>query len=185
MAGFYQNTSIMVCLDLLSSFDGMIWLQSGKKVGALFEQHQTTISRNQKKCAQAFGIKLQKISSNWQPQSDSPLLQLERVVHQVARLLGKSRLRLDANRWLDSGLLNPAPAGWLVSSAKNGTTSHSLECLQQRIVDVCLYPFADIPEESQCLKRININSRKMGVVILQEHANQERILDLINMLEQA
>ena len=38
----------MVSLDLLSSFDGMIWLQSGKKVGELFEQHQTTISRNQK-----------------------------------------------------------------------------------------------------------------------------------------
>jgi hypothetical protein len=52
-------------------------------------------------------------------------------------------------------------------------------------VDVCLYPFADIPEESQCLKKIIITSRKMGIVILQEHANQERILDLINMLEQA
>ena len=174
----------MVSLDLLSSFDGMIWLQSGKKVGALFGQHQTTISRNQKKCAQAFGIKLQKISSNWQPQNDSPLLQLERVVHQVARFQGKSSLRLDANRWIDSSIFNPPPPGWLVSSAKNGTTSHSLECLQQRIVDVCLYPFADIPEESQCLKRIIINSRKMGVVILQEHANQERILALINMLEQ-
>ena len=92
----------MVSLDLLSSFDGMIWLQSGKKVGELFDQHQTTISRNQKKCAQVFGIKLQKISSNWQPQGESPLLQLERIVHQVARLQGKSSLRLDANQWLDS-----------------------------------------------------------------------------------
>ena len=109
----------MVSLDLLSSFDGMIWLQSGKKVGALFEQHQTTISRNQKKCAQAFGIKLQKISSYWQPQEDSLLLQLERVVHQVARFQGKSSLRLDANRWLDSSLFNPPPPGWLIDSAKS------------------------------------------------------------------
>ena len=112
LADFHQNTSIMVSLDLLSSFDGMIWLQSGKKVGALFEQHQTTISRNQKKCAQVFGIKLQKISSYWEPQEDSQLLQLERFVHQVARFQGKSSLRLDVNRWLDSSIFNPPPP-WL------------------------------------------------------------------------
>ncbi len=176
----------MVSLDLLSSFDGMIWLQSGKKVGALFGQHQTTISRNQKKCAQAFDIKLQKIRSNWQPQGDSsPLLQLERMVHQVARFQGKSSLRLDANRWLDSDLFNPPPADWLISSAKNGTNIHSLQCLQQRIVDVCLYPLADIPEESQYLKHIELKLKKIGIIVLQEYANQERILGLINTLQQA
>ena len=176
----------MVSLDLLSSFDGMIWLQSGKKVGALFGQHQTTISRNQKKCAQAFDIKLQKISSNWQPQGDSsPLLQLERMVHQVARFQGKSSLRLDANRWLDSDLFNPPPAGWLVSSAKNVTNPHSLECLQKRIVDACLCPLTDLPTENQSLKNIELKSKKIGVIVLQEHADQERILGLINTLQQA
>jgi len=176
----------MVSLDLLSSFDGMIWLQSGKKVGALFDQHQTTISRNQKKCAQAFGIKLQKISSCWQPQEDSLLLQLERKVHQLARLQGKSSLRLDANRWLDSSLFDPPPDGWLIGSANNLSDPHSLECLQQRIVDVCLCPLNDLAIETKNLKRIELNSKKeIGVVVLQEHANQERILDLINMLDQA
>ena len=175
----------MVSLDLLSSFDGMIWLQSGKKVGELFEQHQTTISRNQKKCAQIFGIKLQKISSNWQPQGDSLLLQLERKVHQTARLQGKSSLRLDANRWIDSSLFTLPPPGWLVSSAKNVTNPHSLECLQQRIVDVCLYPLADIPEENQYLKHIELKLKKIGIIVLQEYANQERILGLINTLQQA
>ena len=186
MAGSYQNISSMVSLDLLSSFDGMIWLQSGKKVGALFDQHQTTISRNQKKCAQTFGIKLQKISSYWQPQEDSLLLQLERKVHQLARLQGKSSLRLDANRWLDSSLFDPPPPGWLIGSANNLNDPHSLECLQQRIVDVCLYPLTDLPVETELLKRIELNSkRKIGVVLLQEHANQERISALINTLEQA
>ena len=176
----------MVSLDLLSSFDGMIWLQSGKKVGALFDQHQTTISRNQKKCAQVFGIKLQKISSCWQPQEDSLLLQLERKVHQLARLQGKSNLRLDANRWLDSSLFDPPPPGWLISSANNLSNPHSLECLQQRIVDLCLFPLTDLPVETELLKRIELNSkREIGVVLLQEHANQERILALINTLEQA
>ena len=174
----------MVSLDLLSSFDGMIWLQSGKKVGELFEQHQTTISRNQKKCAQIFGIKLQKISSNWQPQGDSLLLQLERKVHQTARLQGKSSLRLDANRWINSALFTLPPPGWLVSSAKNVTNPHILECLQHRIVDAYLCPLSDLPTEDQHLKNIKLNTKKIGIVILKEHAKQERILNLVNTLEQ-
>lgn len=176
----------MVSLDLLSSFDGIIWLQSGKKAGSLFKQHQTTISRNQKKCAQIFGIELRKTSSHWQLQEDSLLLQLERIVHQLARLQGKTSLRLDANRWVDSPLLNPPPPGWLVSSARNINDLHSLECLQQRIVDACLYPITDLPAQTQHLKKMELNVKEeIGVVVLQEHAEQERILDLINMLNQA
>ena len=176
----------MVSLDLLSSYDEMIWLQSGTKVGALFEQHQTTISRNQKKCAQAFGVKLQKKSGYWQSQEDSLLLQLERNVHQIARLQGKESLRLDANRWLDSSLCNPPPSEWLVSSAKNFSDTHSLGCLQQRVVDVCLCPLTDLTIETKNLRIVKLKSKKeIGVVVLQEHANQERILDLINMLAQA
>ena len=175
----------MVSLDLLSSFDGMIWLQSGKKVGELFKQHQTTISRNQKKCAEVFGIKLQKMSNNWQPKGDSHLLQLERMVHQIARLQGKSRLRLDANRWINSTLFNPPPSGWLISSAESASNSHKLECLQQRIVDACLYPLADFPIKNQHLKKIELKSKMIGVLILKEHANQKLILDLINKIEQA
>ena len=173
----------MVSLDLLASFDGMIWLQSGEKVGALFEQHQTTISRNQKKCAQAFNIKLQKKGYNWQHQGNSILLQLERRVHQIARLRGESSLRLDANRWLDHSLLNPPPPGWIVSSAKNFSNHHSLECLEQRIVDASLYPSTALPVENTYLKEIKLNSKdNISVVVLQEHANQERISDLFNSL---
>ena len=61
-----------------------------------------------------------------------------------------------------------------------------LECLQKRIVDLCLCPLTDLPVETEILKKIELNSkREIGVVLLQEHANQERILALINMLEQA
>lgn len=175
----------MVSLDLLSSFDGMIWLQTGKKVGALFDQHQTTISRNKKNVLRYSGSN-SKIYSCWQPQEDSLLLQLERKVHQLARLQGKSSLRLDANRWLDSSLFDPPPTGWLIGSANNLSDPHSLECLQQRIVDLCLCPLTDLPVETKLLKRIKLNSkREIGVVLLQGHANQERILALINRLEQA
>jgi hypothetical protein len=76
------------------------------------------------------------------------------------------------------------PPGWLVSSAKNVTNPHSLECLQQRIVDAYLCPLTDLPVESQNLEKIKLSSNKIAVVILQEYANQERILNLVNTLEQ-
>ena len=44
----------------------------------------------------------------------------------------------------------------------------------------------NLPVETKLQKRIELNSKvEIGVVVLQEHANQERILDLINTLEQA
>ena len=176
----------VVSLELLSSLDGLIWLQSGTKVGALFQQHQTTVSRNQKKCANAFGISLYKHKKKWAINGDQTLLLLERKVHQIARLQGKSRLRIDVIGWLDSSIFNPPPSGWIIGSASNLSNPHSLQCLQQRIVDVCLCPLTDLPVETELLKSIELNSKgEIGVVILQEHANQERILDLINMLEQA
>ena len=53
-------------------------------------------------------------------------------------------------------------------------------------MDLCLFPLTDLPVETELLKRIELNSkREIGVVLLQEHANQERILALINTLEQA
>lgn len=74
----------MVSLELLSGLDGLLWLQSGAKAGALFQQHQTTVSRNQKKCVQVFGISLFKHKKKWSKHGDEILLELERKVHQAA-----------------------------------------------------------------------------------------------------
>jgi hypothetical protein len=176
----------VVSLDLLSSLDGLLWLQSGAKVGSLFQQHQTTVSRNQKKCAAAFGISLSKYNKKWNTNGDQTLLQLERKVHQVARLQGKSRLRIEVNGWLNSPYLNPPPSGWIVGSTSDLSDPHGIQCLRQHIIDACLCPLADLPAESQGLtifpRNIDI---EVCLVVLQQNANQERILDLINLLEQA
>lgn len=175
----------MVSLDLLSSLDGLLWLQSGKKVGALFQQHQTTVSRNQKKCAQVFGIKLFKHKRRWSTIGDQTLLRHERKVHQVARLQGKSRLRIEVNGCLDSPYFNPPPSGWVVGTGNNLSDPHGIQYLRQHIVDVCLCPLTDLPAESEDLTIIplNINS-EVGFVMLQQHANQERIIGLVNTLKQ-
>lgn len=176
----------MVSLELLSSLDGLLWLQSGSKVGALFQQHQTTVSRNQKKCAKTFGISLFKYKRKWATNGDQTLLQLERKVHQVARLQGKSRLRIEVNGWLDSPYFNPPPSGWIVGSGSNLSDPHGIQCLRQHIIDVCLCPLADLPAESQGLTifPLNINI-EVGLVVLQQNANQERISELVNTFMQA
>ena len=143
------------------------------------------MSRNQKKCTNAFGISLYKHKKKWVINGDQTLLQLERKVHQIARLQGKSRLRIDVIGWLDSSIFNPPPSDWIIGSASNLSNPHSLQCLQQKIVDVCLCPLTNLLVEAELLKRIELHSkREIGVVVLQKHANQERILNLINTLKQ-
>ena len=175
----------VVNVDLLSSLDGLIWLQSGSKVGALFQQHQTTVSRNQKKCAQVFGITLSKNKNKWDTHGDLILLQLERQVHQVARLQGKSSLRIEVNGWLDNPHFNPPPSGWIAGSANKLIDTHSIQCLRQHIVDAYLCPLTDLPIESQDLATIPLNiTTEVGLVVLQKNAYQERILDLRDKLKQ-
>ena len=171
----------MVSLELLSSLDGLLWLQSGSKVGVHFQQHQTTVSRNQKKCARVFGITLFKYKKKWDINGDQTILQLERKVHQVARFQGKSRLRIEVNGCLDSPNSNPPPSGWIVGSANNLTDPYGIQCLRQHIIDACLCPLTYLPVESQGLTIFptNINT-EVGLVVLEQNANQESISELIN-----
>ena len=174
----------MVSLELLSSLDGLLWLQSGTKVGTLFQQHQTTVSRNQKKCSRVFDITLYKHNNKWSVDGDQTLLQLERKVHQAARLQGKSRLRIEANEWLDSPHFNPPPLGWIVGSGNNLNDPYGIQCLKKHIIDACLCPISYIPTESQDLTIIPINtSIEVSFVVLRQHANQARISELINILK--
>ena len=175
----------MVSLDLLSSLDGLLWLQSGSKVGALFQQHQTTVSRNQKKCAQVLGITLGKYKNKWETHGDLTLLQLERKVHQAARMQGKSRLRIEVNRWLDSSLFNPPPSGWIAGATNNLSALHGIQCLKEHIIDACLCPLTELPPKLQDLAVIPLHiNAEVGFVVLQQYAHQECILNLINTLEQ-
>lgn len=173
----------MVSLDLLSTLDGLIWLQSGAKVANLFQQHQTTVSRNQKKCAQVFGFSFSKSQSRWKINGDTTLLQLERDVHQQARLTGKSQLRIEVNGWIKSPLFNPAPPSWIVGSSNNPSNLHHIECLKEQIIDAYLCPLSNLPSESQNLEIIPLKlPEKPALVTLKKIAQQEKIQALAKML---
>ena len=128
----------MVTVDQLCCLDGLIWLQSGNAVGALTLQHQTTVSRNQRKCAKAFGVDVLKRDGLWLIEGDSQLLQLERVVHQAARLkLGKG-LRLEAAFSPETSLPRNIEGLWKVGISRNREADHFATLLEQRVIEAWL-----------------------------------------------
>ena len=175
----------MVSLDLLSTLDGLIWLQSGERVANLFKQHQTTVSRNQKKCAQVFGITFSKSQSQWKINGDSTLLQLEREVHQQARLTGKSQLRIEVNGWIKYPLFNPAPPSWVVGSSNISSELHHIQCLKKQIIDACLCPLSNLPGEAQNLEIIPLKlPANSALVVLKKNVHQEKVQTLARILMQ-
>lgn len=159
----------MVGLDLLNSLDGLIWLQSGRKVGEQFRQHQTTVSRNQKKCAEAFGVSLQKQAGYWHLSGDINLLTMEREVHQTARLMGQGSLRLDANGWLSSGFFDPPPDGWIVGACKPIGVERSLNLLRARVIDAWLCPLSDAPRQDPDLTTVPLCAMPLQLLVGSNH----------------
>ena len=159
----------MVSLELLSSLDGLLWLQSGKEVGAQLHQHQTTISRNLRKCAEEFGLSLKKHNGTWAIDGDTQLLNLEREVHQSARFLDMAPLRLEANGWMDGGLFHPAPDGWLTGTNKPLGVYRCLHLLRACIVDAWICPLPDAPLKSDLLSSITLCRVPIRLMVSSDH----------------
>ena len=159
----------MVSLDLLTSLDGLLWLQAGKQVGETFQQHQTTVSRNQKKCARTFGLTLRKQKGTWALEGSTDLLNLEREVHQAARFEGQAPLRLEGNGWMDGLLCTPPPSGWLSGACKPVGSARCLELLRERIVDAWLCPLPDLPSLDPRLSIHPLCALPMRLMVAPDH----------------
>ena len=128
----------MVTVDQLCCLDGLIWLQSGNAVGALTLQHQTTVSRNQRKCAKTFGVNVVKRDGLWQIEGDSQLLQLERGVHQAARLKLGQGLRLQAAFNPETALPRDIKEVWSIGISRVRHANHFKTLLEQRVIEAWL-----------------------------------------------
>lgn len=176
----------MVSLELLSSLDGLVWLQSGIELGKLFQEHQTTVSRNQKKCSQIFGITLTKFKCKWEVKGDASLLKLERKIHQIARMKGMCRLRLEVGSYFDMPLNNQLSQNWLLGKSNNHNEMHHIKCLRDHIIDACLCPLNKLPTEAQDLEVIRLKTgNDIGFIVLKKNSNLGGIADIINVLIQS
>ena len=164
----------MVTVDQLCCLDGLIWLQSGNTVGALTLQHQTTVSRNQRKCAKTFGVDVLKHDGLWQIDGDCQLLQLERGVHQVARLKLGQGLRLEAAFSPETALPQDLARVWTVGSSRIRTPDHFATLLEQRVIEAWLtswepdlggrdsiasIPLTDAPETMHLMVRRDLHQQ--------------------------
>jgi hypothetical protein len=159
----------LVSLDLLSSLDGLVWLQSGELVGKCFQQHQTTVSRNHKKCADVFGIELIKRDGIWSVEGPSELLNLERNVHQLARFKGQALLRLESNSWISGALSSPSPESWITGSCKPQGVKRCVDLIHQRIIDAWLCPSNEAPLDEPGLTIYPLCTVPMRLMVASDH----------------
>jgi hypothetical protein len=123
----------------LFSLDALVWLQSGDRAGAFLSANQSTISRRSRDCLRRLGISLQQCAPCQPDHPMQELLQMERQLHQLYRFRGGGPLRLFANYWVRSRLLEPLPAGWLAPPS-DPVRPHPdpLGLLKARIADAAL-----------------------------------------------
>ena len=159
----------MVEQDCLASMDGLIWLRTGHQVAAKFNHHQTTVSRNSRKCAKAFGISLERVHSEWQVIGDRRLLNLERRVHQHMRFKSGNSLRLDAQHWSGSLLGPPPPSGWILGNLNFQEYQRPLQLMQERIIDAWITSYPDAPSHDPDLATIRLSKMPMLLVVYAGH----------------
>lgn len=159
----------MVQQDCLASMDGLIWLRTGHHVASKFNQHQTTVSRNSRKCAKAFEISLERVSSEWQVIGDQKLLNLERKVHQYVRFKSGDFLRLDAQHWSGSLLGTPPPSGWILGNLNFLEYQRPLQLMQERIIDAWITSYPDAPSNDPDLATIHLSKMPMVLVVNAGH----------------
>ena len=133
----------MVTRDDLEGLDHMLWHGNGPKAAVALQCNQSTISRRVQRCLGTFGLRLRRRSGSWVIQGPSLLLQMEREIHQLARVLGQHPLRLEGFPVGSSPLLKPHPPGWAMGPHDAAGIRAPLGLLKERIIDAWLTDAAD------------------------------------------
>jgi hypothetical protein len=136
----------VVTLDDLAGLDLFLWNGSGPKAAALLRCNQSTISRRVQRCTEVFGLRLKRRQGEWVLSEQSLLLQMEREIHQLTRLLGQSPLRLEGFPSGSAPLVKPPPPGWFIGPLDAVGTTAPLALLRDRVIDAWLTDSAeDLP----------------------------------------
>lgn len=137
----------MVSIEQLEALDLLVWLGSGERAAQVLHRSQPTISRQAKDCAHTFRTKLKKQGRNWITEGNTYLLELERSVHQLARLRGQRKIRAEINPW-DNQLLQLKQLPHLQSGyCGDARPARALELLKDKVVDAYITRFGSSSRE--------------------------------------
>ncbi len=138
----------MVTQEDLEGLDHFLWHGSGPKAASQLRCNQSTISRRVQRCLGAFGLRLKRRQGEWTLLGSPLLLQMERELHQLARLLGQSPLRMEGFPVGANLLLKPPPPGWVLGPQDAMSVVGPLSLLRERVIDAWLTDAAhDLPTD--------------------------------------
>ena len=133
----------MVGVEELASLDFVLWRRTGKQAARALGCNQSTISRRLSRCLQVFQLDMRRHRNEWDVLPFSPLLQLERELHQHCRLLGHLPLRLEACPLAGPLLAHPLPERWIGGCYDHIGVERPLQLLRERVIDAWLCDAVD------------------------------------------
>ena len=141
----------MVTPDALDALDFLVWLNSGYRAAELCGCHQSSISRRAQETAAVFGLSLIRERTSWRLSGSKVLLDLEREVHQLHRLLRGSQLRLELAPELVVLLPRLATSAWLACCVEAAGPERSRKLLEARVIDGWLTVRSAAPADGHLL----------------------------------
>jgi len=163
----------LVSLDQLEALDYLIWTGSGESAGKQLNRSQPTVSRHASECSRAFGVRLRKTDKCWDTEGNSYLLDLERSVHQLCRLQGRRKLRIEINPW-DQELLEPKGSPFTeIGYCGDGRPAQAISLLRRRIIDLYFTQFGratkDFCSKDGAINVLPLASFQVGFMAHKEH----------------
>ncbi len=167
----------MVTEEQLTALDLTLWLGSTDLAGDFDFTSQSTISRRNQKVLKRFGIDLKRSNSELLVSGELLLLDLERQVHQMARLKLERGLRLQAPFWLQQGPGIVLPKGWKMNSPRaDFSCTDPITLVREHVLDACLATPTQIPDDRDDLFILELHKRPINLTLL--HRTKESQGDL-------
>lgn len=124
----------MVTLDQLEALDLTYWLRSGALASKYCFCDESSLSRRFNQVLKIFGIRFERTSYEFE--GDESLLNLQRSVHQHARLKGVRPLRVDATHLIRHRLQDPPlPGGAILGPCDHVGFERVIRLLKNRVID--------------------------------------------------
>jgi len=157
----------MVSEEQLAALDLTLWLGSTERAAEFDFSNQSTVSRRHHKVLHQFGIELKRTKTELEASGDLQLLDMERQVHQMARLKRRRNLRLQVPFWvLNSPGLIP-PEGWRMNPKRaNHSCADPVTLVREHVLDACLATPTQIPAVRDDLFILKLHHRPIDLTLL-------------------
>ena len=168
----------MVTEEQLAALDLTLWLGSTERAAEVDFSNQSTISRRHHKVLRQFGIELNRTKRELEVSGDLQLLDLERQVHQLARLKRRLGLRLQIPFWLQNKPGVVPPEGWSMNPQRADLScTDPVTLLREHVLDACLATPTQIPETRDDLFILELHNRPINLTLLNRDDQSESDLE--------